>query len=642
MRTRSVYTDNLWGQPTRFPLDFGGNPTVRRRLRHDGAFTASRVAALQARGFYNMTLKWFGSYDAIHGMPYTATPTGATAAVDMIYDLWPKTDGDDHITMFRKMAAGQIKGCVVWGRTRRHRAEPVGGPCGLQGARRPRGHRHVRDRDRCGRPQARQRHLPLPGVLARRGGRQRRQLRSCAAVARARLPAEGQQQVRHGAADALRVRDRQGRRVQPHPAKWNAVVAQTGICGGTATRLVPHSRSSRSSTPISSYGWNPFNEDFEAISATTRCGTRTRLARDGDRLRFRGRVREHLQADERRSCGGGTMWLYLDAYNTNRTTRLHTGQANWLVRQPLQEPCHCRPERHLRLSRLGLLVARQPPRALQQRRRPRRCRDNFQTPDSVARLFVPRTPARNYGAVTPTTAGAASTVSPTVRTTGPRADPHGRSPRPLHGPHGALRDAARGQEPGAAGQLRPQHPRCCEVGPGPHGTQLRPALEPTNVATNDEDYPAAHRKDPADFPLVLTSIRCVEHFQGGPITRNNSWNVDAEPYPWVEINSVDAASWASRPATRSTSSPLAVIRRRRARVRSRRTRATSPRASLPAWVLAPRATSAWVKGVVAIPWHWGDKGLSTGCRANDLCMDSFDANTRIPEYKACLCRIEPM
>ena len=45
-------------------------------------------------------------------------------------------------------------------------------------------------------------------------------------------------------------------------------------------------------------------------------------------------------------------------------------------------------------------------------------------------------------------------------------------------------------------------------------------------------------------------------------------------------------------------------------------------------------------GVVAIPWHWGEKGLSTGSRANDLCIDAGDANTMIPEYKACLCRIE--
>ena len=47
-------------------------------------------------------------------------------------------------------------------------------------------------------------------------------------------------------------------------------------------------------------------------------------------------------------------------------------------------------------------------------------------------------------------------------------------------------------------------------------------------------------------------------------------------------------------------------------------------------------------GVVAIPWHWGEQGLSTGSRANDLCIDAGDANTVIPESKACLCKIEKM
>jgi hypothetical protein len=35
----------------------------------------------------------------------------------------------------------------------------------------------------------------------------------------------------------------------------------------------------------------------------------------------------------------------------------------------------------------------------------------------------------------------------------------------------------------------------------------------------------------SNFPLVLTTIRCVEHFQGGPITRNNWLNVELEPEP---------------------------------------------------------------------------------------------------------------
>jgi anaerobic selenocysteine-containing dehydrogenase len=146
----------------------------------------------------------------------------------------------------------------------------------------------------------------------------------------------------------------------------------------------------------------------------------------------------------------------------------------------------------------------------------------------------------------------------------------------------------------------------------------------------------------ADYPLVLTTIRCVEHFQGGPITRNNSYNVEAEPVPWIEINSIDARNavpiisdgdWVNVTTARgnSTSTQTAITpagatnwaRGFKARVGS-----------------GLQSNQRVAQGVVAIPWHWGDQGLGTGSRANDLCIDAMDANTMIPEYKACLCKIE--
>jgi len=142
------------------------------------------------------------------------------------------------------------------------------------------------------------------------------------------------------------------------------------------------------------------------------------------------------------------------------------------------------------------------------------------------------------------------------------------------------------------------------------------------------------------YPLVLTSIRCVEHFQGGPVTRNNSWNVEAEPVPWVEINSIDARTygitdgqWVNVITARSNSTSDQV--------------AETPDSPDTTWARGFKArvgvglqsNQRVAPGVVAIPWHWGDKGLSTGSRANDLCIDAWDANSQIPEYKACLCQI---
>jgi anaerobic selenocysteine-containing dehydrogenase len=144
----------------------------------------------------------------------------------------------------------------------------------------------------------------------------------------------------------------------------------------------------------------------------------------------------------------------------------------------------------------------------------------------------------------------------------------------------------------------------------------------------------------ATYPFVLTSIRCVEHFQGGPITRNNEWNVEAEPVPWIEINSYDAlhatpaindGDWVNVETLRSDSltdqSDLTPGR------------TGWPRGFKARVGVGLDANQRVARGVVAIPWHWGDKGLSKGSRANDLCIDAWDANTMIPEYKACLCKI---
>jgi anaerobic selenocysteine-containing dehydrogenase len=167
------------------------------------------------------------------------------------------------------------------------------------------------------------------------------------------------------------------------------------------------------------------------------------------------------------------------------------------------------------------------------------------------------------------------------------------------------------------------------------------------VVTWGHNQSGVNRLIPADsavgtvtnFPLVLTTIRCVEHFQGGPVTRNNSWNVEAEPVPWIEINSTDARAYG-------------IVDGQWVNVVTARSNSTSDQEGR-----SPNSTAGWARGfkarvgvglqsnqrvapgVVAIPWHWGDKGLSTGSRANDLCIDAWDANTQIPEYKACLCKI---
>jgi formate dehydrogenase major subunit len=44
---------------------------------------------------------------------------------------------------------------------------------------------------------------------------------------------------------------------------------------------------------------------------------------------------------------------------------------------------------------------------------------------------------------------------------------------------------------------------------------------------------------------------------------------------------------------------------------------------------------------VGLPYHWGQKGLSTGDSANDLFSLALDPNVHIQEVKAATCDIQP-
>jgi anaerobic selenocysteine-containing dehydrogenase len=148
---------------------------------------------------------------------------------------------------------------------------------------------------------------------------------------------------------------------------------------------------------------------------------------------------------------------------------------------------------------------------------------------------------------------------------------------------------------------------------------------------------------------VLTTIRCVEHFQGGPITRNNYYNVEAEPVPWIELSSADARDLnigdgdmvnVITARSNSTTDQLAVGRKGKYVARAGDPGDNFGKGFKARVGVGLSGNQRVAPGVVAIPWHWGEQGLSTGSRANDLCIDAGDANTVIPEYKACLCWLE--
>jgi anaerobic selenocysteine-containing dehydrogenase len=112
--TFGEYMDGLWGIPlsgTTGTTDFSGTPRSLMDGSYDDAYNPGAMG-LQQRGFYNMSLKFFGGFaEATAATTLSARKT----IVDGIFDLWPKGNGDSHMSMFRAMIAGTTKALLSWG-----------------------------------------------------------------------------------------------------------------------------------------------------------------------------------------------------------------------------------------------------------------------------------------------------------------------------------------------------------------------------------------------------------------------------------------------------------------------------------------------------------------------------------------------
>jgi formate dehydrogenase major subunit len=129
---------------------------------------------------------------------------------------------------------------------------------------------------------------------------------------------------------------------------------------------------------------------------------------------------------------------------------------------------------------------------------------------------------------------------------------------------------------------------------------------------------------PDKYPIVCSTYRVCEHWQGGQMTRNMPWLVEMMPEPFVEMSEELAAE-------------KGIVNGEKVIVESARGQvfvtAVVTKRFKPFQLNGTRVHQA------GLPWHWGFTGLSTGDSANKLTPHVGDANTMIPEYKAFLVNI---
>ncbi len=130
------------------------------------------------------------------------------------------------------------------------------------------------------------------------------------------------------------------------------------------------------------------------------------------------------------------------------------------------------------------------------------------------------------------------------------------------------------------------------------------------IFTPIEWKPPAEVPD-AEYPLLLTTGRCIWHWHTDSMTRRSVDLEREEPTGWVEINPEDAKE-------------MGIKDKEMVKAISRRGEIT----------IGARVTKTIKKGVVFMPFHFVE------CAANPLTHNALDPVAKIPEFKACSCKLE--
>jgi formate dehydrogenase major subunit len=138
------------------------------------------------------------------------------------------------------------------------------------------------------------------------------------------------------------------------------------------------------------------------------------------------------------------------------------------------------------------------------------------------------------------------------------------------------------------------------------------------------DNPWAASPDP-EFPHVLTTYRLTEHHTAGGMSRTLSRLAELQPALFCELSPELAAEIGI------ANGDVIRIATARGRIHAR---------ALVTRRLLPLVIGARTVHQIALPWHFGNRGLVTGDVANDLIAMSEEPNVKIMESKALTCRVE--
>jgi formate dehydrogenase major subunit len=146
---------------------------------------------------------------------------------------------------------------------------------------------------------------------------------------------------------------------------------------------------------------------------------------------------------------------------------------------------------------------------------------------------------------------------------------------------------------------------------------------PVAIRWERPDNPINPSADPR-YPHVLTTFRLTEHHTAGAMSRNLPWLNELQPEMFAELDPVLAAERGI------VDGGWLVIMTERGEIEAR-AKVTER--------MRPLRFDGRTLHQIAVPWHWGYRGESTGDSANDILHLSGDPNVNIETTKALTCEV---
>ncbi len=162
--------------------------------------------------------------------------------------------------------------------------------------------------------------------------------------------------------------------------------------------------------------------------------------------------------------------------------------------------------------------------------------------------------------------------------------------------------------------------------PNPLYAQRANPRRQQNDLPEDPYNPVAGEPGSEVYPFVVTTYRLTEHHTAGGMSRFTPYLSELQPQMFVEVHpdlarqrGLEHGGWATIFTSRSAIEARVMVTDR----------------------MRPVTIDGTVHHQVGLPYHWGQRGLTTGGAANDLAHMALDPNVHIQEVKAFTCDIRP-